>query len=136
MHAPTASAEGTPASDYPPVKTGLRGDEANVYKFAHALRDGKKWDSLATPEESGETYDLVVVGAGISGLAAAYFYRNDSARDPRFSYSTAMTILAGTRGAMNLTWMDGFCLRTAARSLSRAREHIAKLRRGCSRNSA
>src|SRR6201999_172261 len=29
-----------------------------------------------TPEKTGETYDLVVVGGGISGLAAAYFYRN------------------------------------------------------------
>jgi len=52
MHAPDASAQGT-ASDYPPAKTGLRGDEPNVYKVAHALRDGKKWDSLATADESG-----------------------------------------------------------------------------------
>jgi len=61
----------------------LRGDEGDVYKFAHALRDGKKWDSLATAEESGETYDLVVVGAGISGLAAAHFYQERFGKDAR-----------------------------------------------------
>jgi spermidine dehydrogenase len=75
LHSPPAHANNPSAANYPPAKTGLRGDENNVYKFAHALRDGKKWDSLATADESGETYDLVVVGAGISGLAAAYFYQ-------------------------------------------------------------
>ena len=82
MHASNASAQGT-ASDYPPAETGLRGDQADVYKFAHALRDGKKWDSLATADESSETYDLVVVGAGISGLAAAYFYRKQFGKNAR-----------------------------------------------------
>ena len=82
MHAPNASAQGT-ASDYPPAKTGLRGDQADVHKFAHALRDGKNWDSLATADESGEMYDLVVVGAGISGLAAAYFYRKQFGKNAR-----------------------------------------------------
>ncbi len=33
------------------------------------------WKTAGTPIETGETYDLVVVGGGISGLAAAYFYR-------------------------------------------------------------
>ena len=61
----------------------MRGDEENVYKFAHALRDGKKWDSLATAEASAESYDLVVVGAGISGLAAAYFYQRKFGKDTR-----------------------------------------------------
>ncbi|HLZ11734.1 MAG TPA: NAD(P)-binding protein [Candidatus Acidoferrum sp.] len=75
MHSPGTSAHAATEPDYPPAKTGLRGDQAGVYQFAHALRDGKKWDSLATADDSGETYDLVVVGAGISGLAAAHFYR-------------------------------------------------------------
>ena len=60
---------------YPPGLTGLRGDQAQVYEFAHKLRDGKKWDSLGAVEEEKDSYDLVVAGAGISGLAAAYFYR-------------------------------------------------------------
>ena len=42
-------------------------------------REGKHWDAA---DDIGETYDLVVVGGGISGLAAAYYYRkqNPSAR--------------------------------------------------------
>src|SRR5579862_4133814 len=60
---------------YPPALTGLRGDQDKVYEFAHQLRDGKKWDSLGAVEEEKDSYDLVVAGAGISGLAVAYFYR-------------------------------------------------------------
>src|SRR5215813_8017939 len=60
---------------YPPALTGMRGDQNKVYEFAHQLRDGKAWESFGTPEEEQAHYDLVVVGAGISGLAAAYFYR-------------------------------------------------------------
>ena len=60
---------------YPPGLTGLRGDQDKVYEFAHRLRDGKAWESFGTAEDEKDSYDLVVVGAGISGLAAAYFYR-------------------------------------------------------------
>jgi spermidine dehydrogenase len=59
----------------PPGLTGLRGDQAQVYEFAHQLRDGKSWNSLGTVEDEKDSYDLLVAGAGISGLAAAYFYR-------------------------------------------------------------
>jgi len=38
----------------------------------HALRDGRDW-GRATADS--ETYDLIVVGGGISGLSAAYFFR-------------------------------------------------------------
>jgi spermidine dehydrogenase len=65
--------EGLPS--YPPGLTGLRGDQEKVYEFAHKLRDGKKWDSLGAVEDEKESYELVIVGAGISGLAAAYFFR-------------------------------------------------------------
>jgi spermidine dehydrogenase len=67
---------GRPAlPSYPPALTGLRGDQEKVFEFAHKLRDGQKPDSFGSFEEEKERYDLVVVGAGISGLAAAYFYR-------------------------------------------------------------
>jgi spermidine dehydrogenase len=57
---------------YPPALTGLRGSHAGSFEVAHELRDGKQWTSAIADSEA---YDLVVVGGGISGLAAAYFYR-------------------------------------------------------------
>lgn len=52
----------------------MRGSHDGSWEVAHAARDGRTW----TTSESGErTYDLVVVGGGISGLAAAYFYRRE-----------------------------------------------------------
>jgi spermidine dehydrogenase len=62
------------AAPYPPALTGMRGTHDGAWEVAHALRDGKTWDD-ASSADTGEAYDLVVVGAGISGLAAAYFYR-------------------------------------------------------------
>jgi len=59
----------------PPTLTGMRGSHDGSYDYAHTLRDGNFWKSAGTPVDTGETYDLVVVGGGISGLAAAYFYR-------------------------------------------------------------
>ena len=60
---------------YPPALTGMRGNHDGSYTYAHQLRDGESWNASGKPEPTGESYDLVVVGAGISGLAAAYFYR-------------------------------------------------------------
>ena len=39
------------------------------------MRDDKFWNQAGTPVDTSETYDLVVVGGGISGLAAAHFFR-------------------------------------------------------------
>jgi len=57
---------------YPPLLTGLRGSHPGSFEAAHALRDGVRQDQGT---DSGENYDLIVVGAGISGLAAAHFFR-------------------------------------------------------------
>ncbi len=67
---------------YPPVLTGMRGSHDGSFAIAHALRDGKFWKTAGTPINTREIYDLVIVGGGLSGLAAAYFYRakNPSAR--------------------------------------------------------
>src|ERR1700724_3205299 len=54
---------------------GLRGSHDGSFDVSHALKDGKFWATAGQPVTTGETYDLVVVGGGISGLAAAYFYR-------------------------------------------------------------
>ena len=64
------------ASGYnPPISTGLRGSHPGSFEIAHSLRDGTFWQSAGKPVDTGEHYDLVVVGAGISGLSAAYFFR-------------------------------------------------------------
>ena len=60
---------------YPPALTGMRGSHDGAWEVAHEMRDGRSWDDLGPEADTGESYDLVVVGAGISGLAAATFYR-------------------------------------------------------------
>ena len=60
---------------YPPALTGLRGSHPGSFDTAHSLRDGTFWEKAGTPIDSGESYDLVVVGGGISGLSAAHFFR-------------------------------------------------------------
>ena len=61
---------------YPPALTGLRGSHPGSFETAHSLRDGAFWRSVEKPLDTGETYDLIVVGGGISGLSAAYFFAN------------------------------------------------------------
>ena len=58
---------------YPPALTGMRGDHEGSFEVAHALRDRRTVD-LSSVAHTGENYDLVVVGAGMSGLAAAYSF--------------------------------------------------------------
>jgi spermidine dehydrogenase len=67
----------------PPGKTGLRGSHPGSFEIAHSLRDGTFWESAGSPVESPETYDLVIVGGGISGLAAAYFFREKAGNSAR-----------------------------------------------------
>jgi spermidine dehydrogenase len=70
-----------PPGDYPPAKTGMRGSHPGSFESAHALRDGVlKEDAVA---DTGEIYDLVIVGAGLSGLSAAHFYRKSVGPDAR-----------------------------------------------------
>ncbi len=61
----------------------MRGSQPGAFDVAHSLRDGTFWDTAGTPEDTHETYDLIVVGAGISGLAAAHFYRKQAGAKSR-----------------------------------------------------
>src|SRR5271165_5543148 len=60
---------------YPPARAGLRGDHPGSFEPMHRVRDGAFWDDAPKAVDTGETYDLVIVGGGISGLAAAHYFR-------------------------------------------------------------
>ncbi len=64
---------------YPPAATGMRGAHPGSFETAHSAVQGQRWPAGSATEH----YDLVVVGAGISGLAAAYIYRRDIDPDAR-----------------------------------------------------
>jgi len=66
---------------YPPTLTGMRGSHVGSFEVAHDLAwRGQKPDSYKALDEH---YDLVVVGAGMSGLASAWFYRQKMGPDAR-----------------------------------------------------
>ena len=69
-------------SYYPPARTGLRGSHPGSNDHAHSLAWSGRSDWGPTTRLS-ETYDLVVVGGGLSGLAAAYFYQQKHGADKK-----------------------------------------------------
>jgi spermidine dehydrogenase len=64
---------------YPPARLGLRGSHPGAFEIGHRIRDGERFDVEGLPIE--DTPDLVVAGAGISGLAAAWFFRQRRPND-------------------------------------------------------
>ena len=75
-----AAIEGEGAAPYPPLRTGMRGSHPGSFEAAHAfVHEGRMWNVGGT----GESYDLVVVGGGLSGLAAAHFFRQQAGPDAR-----------------------------------------------------
>ena len=77
----SGSADGGP-NYYPPALTGMRGSHDGTYEAAHALRDGTM-APMGSAAKIQETYDLVVVGGGISGLAAAHYFRSRTGTSSR-----------------------------------------------------
>ncbi|WP_378942031.1 NAD(P)-binding protein [Mesorhizobium sp. ANAO-SY3R2] len=74
---------GSGAAAYPPKADGLRGQTDAAQNVMHAVRDGSYWAKAGAVTPTGEHYDLVVVGAGLSGLTAAYTYRQQAGQDKR-----------------------------------------------------
>jgi spermidine dehydrogenase len=68
---------------YPPTLTGMRGSHPGAFEVAHSVRDGDFWEKAGKPVDTHEEYDLIVVGGGMSGLAAAYFYRKQAGASAR-----------------------------------------------------
>ena len=68
---------------YPPALTGLRGSHVGAFEAAHCLRDGTFFDTFPTAQDTGERFDLIIVGGGISGLSAAHFYRKRAGANAR-----------------------------------------------------
>ena len=77
-----AEAQNTPGYD-PPAAHGLRGSHPGSFEVAHRLRDGNFWANAGQPESTGESYDLIVVGGGISGLSSARFFHQAAGKAAR-----------------------------------------------------
>jgi spermidine dehydrogenase len=54
------------------------GDTLDVLTAGHKMRDGAYSPLPADTVDTGETYDCVIVGGGISGLAAALFFQRQA----------------------------------------------------------
>ncbi len=67
---------------YPPARVGLRGSHPGSNEAAHQRAWSGRSNWGATTELS-ETYDLIVVGGGLSGLSAAYFYQQEHGSDKK-----------------------------------------------------
>lgn len=82
------------AAGYPPGLSGLRGQTDAAFAAAHGMAmQGKRYRVGGLPVE--ETYDLVVVGGGISGLAAAWFYRKKHGAQARILILDALEDFGG-----------------------------------------
>jgi spermidine dehydrogenase len=69
---------------YPPgLENMIRGESAGSFEAMHLLRDNDFWKHAGSITDTGETYDLIVIGAGISGLAAAHFFRQAAGANAR-----------------------------------------------------
>ena len=63
------------ATYHPPSLMGMRGNHDGSFEVAHSLARRGQTDWGPVEQVSNDVYDLIVVGGGISGLSAAYFFR-------------------------------------------------------------
>ena len=66
---------------YPPIRSGMRGNHPGSYDAMHALAWSN--EKPASHKSLKEHYDLVVVGAGVSGLAAAHFFQKTKRKNAK-----------------------------------------------------
>ncbi len=69
------SVQGPVSDAYPPRRLGLRGQHASAVEAFGAIDAGAYAQFPGIDVDTRETYDLVIVGGGLSGLAAAYFWQ-------------------------------------------------------------
>jgi spermidine dehydrogenase len=119
-----AMANGLPSSSvrgaqYPPALTGMRGSHPGSFEVAHALVQGERWERPQSQVD--EVYDLVVVGGGISGLSAAWYFREKVGSDARIliienhddfgghakrnEFDVDGEMLIGYGGSQNIEWL-------------------------------
>ena len=68
-------------ANYPPLRQGLRGQYPAAVEEFEKIREGKYAKFPLSEENISEEFDLVIVGGGISGLSAAYFYQTALGRE-------------------------------------------------------
>ena len=91
-----------------PYRRACAGANPGSFETAHSLRDGTFWSKAGKPIEIHEKYDLVVVGGGISGLAAAHFFRERVGTSARILILEIPRRLRGPRESeMNFIWTGG-----------------------------
>ena len=64
----------TPPAPALPANSFWGGDTPDSISACHRIYDGESFDQ---GKDTGEMYDLVVVGAGLGGLTAAYYYQEE-----------------------------------------------------------
>jgi spermidine dehydrogenase len=80
LQVPGAEAANSPAfpldaGEYPPLRGNLRGNYPAAVQEFEKIRAGNYAKFPTDIIDTNEEYDLAIVGTGISGLSAAYFYR-------------------------------------------------------------
>ena len=78
-----AAGQGGERRPYPPRRTGMRGSHAGSFELSHQLRDGRRVDLAAARRTPARPTTWSWSAAGLSGLAAAYYFVANVGRDAR-----------------------------------------------------